>query len=68
MKFGTDTYKFNMEIGSVNSKDLVNYSGLYIMPLEEFNDYITLHNLSVLLTLKVHSDPLPYALQLLGNW
>ena len=39
-----------MEIGSVNSKELVNYSGLYIMPLEEFNDYITLHNLSVLLT------------------
>ena len=39
-----------MEIGSVKIKKLVNCFHFQAMPLEKFDDYIILHNLSMLLT------------------
>ena len=50
MKFGTDT---DMEIGSVNIKELVNNFTFKLCHLKEFDDYLTLHNLSMLLMLVV---------------
>ena len=56
MKFGTDT---DMEIGSVNIKELVKNFTFKLCHLkefdgyQEFDDYLTLHNLSMLLMLVV---------------
>ena len=40
--------QINMEIGLVNIKELVNCFHFQVIPLEKFDDYITLHNISML--------------------
>ena len=45
MNFGTDTDKINMEIGSVNIKELVKCFHFQVMPLER----IQFHNVNIML-------------------
>ena len=42
-----------MEIGSVIIKEFVNYFHFQVVSLEKIDDYITIHNLSMLLTFVV---------------
>ena len=74
MKFGTDTDMMDKHMHGMVQKTLIskNLSTVFTFKvklghLKEYDDYITLHNLHNYATY-IRSDPLPYALHLLGQW